>query len=193
MALYDITKERFDKVIDLYFMWKKLNSMIKEDYSRGINLPEAITEPICCYANNFQLSIPTTEEARRKKKADKDEQSGSEDAINPDTGALIQIKATSNWDSDLTSFGPKSHFDELHFVRLNQEEDKMYLYNIPIDNLKSVKVNKTTTFEECQASGKRPRFSIIDKYINIYDLHPYGYVDLSEKEVYTYKKEVITV
>lgn len=189
MALYVITEQRFERVIELYFMWKELNSMIKEDYSRGINLPEALTEPICCYANGFKLSIPTKDE----KKSKNNKQSGSEDAVDPKTGELIQIKATSNWDSDLTSFGPKSHFDALHFVRLNQEEDKMYLYNIPINNLKNVMVNKDTTFEECQATGKRPRFSIIDKYINVYNLEPYGYVDLIKKEVKINKEELLEV
>ena len=178
MALYEISQERFEKVIDLYFLWKELNSKIKEDYSRGINLPEALTEPICCYINNFLLSIPTKKDSKNA------EQAGSEDALDPHTNEKIQIKATSNWNSDLTSFGPKSHFDALHFVRLNQADDKMYLYNIPVDNLKSVMVNKSTTFSESQQTGKRPRFSIIQKYINVYNLEPYAYLDLMTKQVY---------
>jgi hypothetical protein len=162
MELIEITKERYDKVRKIYFLWKKLNELIKEDYTRGINLPEAITEPICCYVNGFYLSIG----------------GGSEDAVIPSTNEKVQIKATSNWDKDLTSFGPTSEFDYLHFVRLNQMEDKMYLYQIPTEELGAIMVNNNETFEEQQRQGRRPRFSIIDKYINKYDIKAYAVVDL---------------
>jgi len=180
MALYKINQERFEKVISLYFLWKELNSKIKEDYSRGINLPEALTEPICCYVNDFLLSIPSKNTGKKKD----EDQCGSEDAINPLTGEHVQIKGSSNWNSDLTSFGPRSNFTSLHFVRLNQDEDRMFLYNIPIDDLKNVLVNRTTTFAQMQAAGKRPRFSIIAKYINLYNIEPYAYVDLRTKEIF---------
>lgn len=188
MALYTITEERFNKMIDIYFKWKELNALIKEDYSRGINLPEAITEPICCYVNGFKLSIPTSEEKAKKKKnkgkkADEDEDSGSEDAIDPVTKEHVQIKGSSNWNKDLTSFGPKTHFNALHFVRLKQDEDRMYLYNIPVENLDNVQVNKNNTFKDFQDKGKRPRFSIIKKYIEVYNLSPYAYVDLKEYSI----------
>lgn len=167
MALFDITRERFDKVIDLYFNWKKLNAGIKEDFTRGVNLPEAITEPICCYVNGYKHSLG----------------GGSEDAMDTVTNQKIQIKASSNFNNDLTSFGPESEFDELHFVRLNQEEDKMYLYNIPVDELENVKVNANETFKEQQQQGRRPRFSIINKYIVEDDIQPYAIVDLQTKDI----------
>lgn len=167
MSLKKISKSRYDKVINLYFDWKNLNSGIKEDYSRGVNLPEAITEPICCYVNDFYLSLGE----------------GSEDAIVPTTGEKVQIKASSNFNSDLTSFGPQSEFDYLHFVRLNQIEDRMYLYNIPTDDLDDIYVNSYETFGEQQAQGRRPRFSIIEKYINKDDIDPYAIVDLKTKEI----------
>ena len=167
MANIKITKDIFDKAIDLYFLWKELNSGIKEYYSRGVNLPEALTEPICCYVNGFLLSLGE----------------GSEDAVVPETNDLVQIKASSNFDRDLTSFGPQSQFTLLHFVRLNQKEDRMYLYDIPIENLKKTKVNKSQTYEEQQAQKRRPRFSIINNYIKVYDLQPYAIVDLNKKEI----------
>lgn len=167
MAAIKITEERFKKVIKLYFNWKALNSGIKEDYTRGVNLPEAITEPICCFVNGFNLSLGE----------------GSEDAIVPETGQQVQIKASSNFDRDLTSFGPQSRFDLLHFVRLNQLEDKMYLYDIPIDDLKKVKVNSFETYEDQQAQGRRPRFSIIEKYIKAHDIKAYAIVDLRTEKI----------
>lgn len=167
MALQEITESRYKKVRRLYFAWKDLNAGIKEDYTRGINLPEAITEPICCYVNGFLLSTGE----------------GSEDAVIPKTGELVQIKASSNFDRDLTSFGPKSSFKYLHFVRLNQEEDKMYLYDIPTKELKNLMVNSDTTFGEQQAKNRRPRFSIINMYIKKYDIKPYAVVDLDTGDI----------
>lgn len=174
MALTKITKKRYQKVCDLYFLWKELNSKIKEDYSRGINLPEALTEPICCYVNDFLLSTPDKEEK---------ENSGSEDAINPRTHEQVQIKASSNWNRDLTSFGPRSNFSSLHFVRLEQSEDKMYLYEIPVENLKDVQVNKKETYGQQQKDNKRPRFSVIKKYIVPDEIEPYAVVDLETTEI----------
>ena len=167
MALIRVSDDYYNRVRELYFLWKELNNGIKEVYTRGINIPEALTEPICCYVNGYLLSIG----------------GGSEDAVIPQTNELVQIKATSNWDSDLTSFGPSSEFDCLHFVRLNQSEDKMYLYEIPIEDLANVRVNSTETFEEQQRQNRRPRFSIINKYIVPYGIRHYAVVDLRTGEI----------
>lgn len=171
--LRQISDDDFTKVVELYWKWKELNSEFKELYSRGVNLHEAITEMSCCYANNYLLSLG----------------GGSEDAVNPETKELIQVKGSSNWDEDLSSFGPESEFDQLHFARLNDDEDKLYLYEIPVDELSNVKVNKNNTFEEFQNSGKRPRFSIIKKYIVPDEIEPYAYVDFTEKEVVYLEEE----
>ena len=169
MALSFISKEKFNRVIELYFMWKELDGEIKKDYTRGINLPEAITEPICCYVNGFKHSTG--------------EGKGSEDGFDPKTNSKIQIKGSSNFNSDLTSFGPESEFDELHFVRLNKKEDKMYLYKIPTDELSGLYVNKNQTFKDQQREGRRPRFSIIKQYIAPQEIEPYAIVDLKVKEI----------
>lgn len=163
-----IDKERYDKVRHLYFLWKELNSEIKKDYTRGINLPEAITEPICCYVNGFSLSTGSG--------------SGSEDALT-DNYETVQVKASSNFNSDLTSFGPKSEFRYLHFVRLNQSENKMYLYDIPTKDLNEIYVNEYETFKDQQEQGRRPRFSIINKYIIPQDIKAYAIVDLETGDI----------
>lgn len=162
-----ITQARFERVIDLYFKWKDLNEGIKKEYPRGINLPEGITEPICCYVNGFELSTG----------------GGSEDAVKLGTEELVQIKASSNFNSDLTSFGPKSKFDIVHFLRLNQDEDKIYLYDIPVEYINNMAVNSSETYEEQKKNKRRPRFSIINKIINPQNISHYAIVDLKNKEV----------
>lgn len=168
MTLYKIDKQRFDEIREVYFLWKELNTKIKKTYTRGVNLHESITETICCYVNDFYLSIG----------------GGSEDAIDPNTNELIQIKGTSNWDRDLTSFGPNSLFDHLHFVRLNQHDDTMYLYDIPTETLNGIMVNKNYSFRDFQLQGKRPRFSIISTYINKYNIQEYAIVNLRNGQIY---------
>ncbi len=103
---------------------------------------------------------------------------GSEDAFTENMDLKVQIKGSSNFNSDLTSFGPTSEFDILEFARLDQDEDKLYLYRIPIDELYDVHVNKKQTFKQQQLEGRRPRFSIISNYIEKYNLNPYAVVDM---------------
>ncbi|KAB2387536.1 Bsp6I family restriction endonuclease [Bacillus toyonensis] len=162
MSLIIIDDEKYTEAIELYFLWKQLNQRIRDFYTRGVNLPEAITETIVCYVNEYYLSLGN----------------GSEDAVIPETEELVQVKASSNFDSDLTSFGPTSRFDYLHFVRLHQETDKMFLYDVPVENLRETPVNASQTFEDQQNEGRRPRFSIIDRYIERYNIEPYAVVDL---------------
>ncbi|OLR81199.1 type II restriction endonuclease [Bacillus sp. MB366] len=162
MSLIVIDDEKYTEAIELYFLWKQLNQRIRGFYTRGVNLPEAITETIVCYVNEYYLSLGN----------------GSEDAVIPETEELVQVKASSNFNSDLTSFGPTSRFDYLHFVRLHQETDKMFLYDVPVENLRETPVNASQTFEDQQNEGRRPRFSIIDRYIERYNIEPYAVVDL---------------
>lgn len=166
MTITTVTESDFEESIRLYFLWKELNTSIKEFYSRGVNIHEAITERIVCYVNDFRHSLG----------------GGSEDALTS-SNEKVQIKATSNFNSDLTSFGPRSRFDILHFVRLDSNNDVMYLYNLTIDELDSIYVNYNETFREQQLQGRRPRFSIIEKFIIPNDEKPYAVVFLRNKEI----------
>lgn len=155
------TKKITDKdLLEVYSLWKKLNTLIKKKYSRGINLPEYISETLCCLVNDYILHAA---------------EGGSEDAVDK-YGNKVQIKATSNYDRDLSSFGPKSEFNILEFVRLDQTEDVFYLYRINIDILKNIYVNENETFIDKQNTGQRPRFSIIKQIIEPKQLKPYAEV-----------------
>ena len=41
-----IDNARINETIDAYFKWKDLNTYIKSTSSRGINMPDAISEPM---------------------------------------------------------------------------------------------------------------------------------------------------
>lgn len=156
------------EIADIYFKWKDLNDAIKQKYTRGINLHEYITEGLCCSLNGYILHAS---------------EGNSEDAVDKQN-RKIQIKGTSNFYSDLSSFGPNSEFDILEFVRLDYEHDVFYFYRIDIQFLSSLKVNKKETFEEQQKMGRRPRFSIIKDLIDSYNIEYYAIVDLKNKKIF---------
>lgn len=144
----------------MYTDWKNLNDSIKAKSTRGINLPEFISE------NAFTIFFPDcvriVKLARGK---------CSFDSINCKTGKRIQIKATSI-NSDLTSFGPKSEWDELYFLDFSSGTGEFKVYKIEQDWIYKHKVNKNQTFSEQQAQARRPRFSIVDNIIKPRNLKP---------------------
>lgn len=155
------TLERWDKrrLRRLYFSWLKLNKAIKKISTRGINLPEAISE------NAFCLFFPCVRIIKLAKGK------CSYDCINLETGSRIQIKASSVG-SDLTSFGPKSQWDELYFLDFSKEDGSFKVYKIEKEWIYNYKVNKSQTFAEQQAEARRPRFSIVDRIIKPKSLKP---------------------
>jgi len=98
----------------------------------------------------------------------------SYDCYNLKTNKRIQVKACSVL-PDLTSFGPRSVWDEIYFCdfyksgKWNGEFD-IYL----IDNalIYDHKVNSNQTMREQQQEGRRPRFSIFKEIITKGNLKP---------------------
>ena len=157
-----IKKELGDKEIlrNLYFDWKNINDRLKEISTRGINLPEAISEN--AFALFFNDCVRVVKINGMK---------CSFDILNLKTDSKIQIKATSV-KSDLTSFGPRSEWDELFFLDFSTGDGTFKVYKIEADWIYKHKVNKNQTFEEMQNQGKRPRFSIIKNIIKLKQLKP---------------------
>lgn len=162
-----ISKEKMLETLKAYFSWKETSSQVKGLNGRGVNLPEAISERIVCYVNGFSLATGE----------------GSYDALSSD-GKTIQIKATSRFYNDLTSFGPQSEFEDLHFARFNLDKDEVWLYDIASKDLGLDDIvlgkKKNETFSQQQDQKRRPRFSIIKEFIEKYHLEPYKKVNLRE-------------
>lgn len=166
--LITIDSSRFEDMIRAYFLWKELNSLIKNSHTRGVNLHEIISESLLCWTLDFKLNRGKFGDARDSE------------------GNVIEIKATSNWDRDLTSFSPSENFDTLYFVRLNQRDDTMTFYDLELNSeqIKEIPVSKSQTFGEQQAQGRRPRFSIIDKIIEPNNIKPAAELNLRTKETF---------
>lgn len=92
--LIKIEEPRIQQTCDAYFKWKDLNTYVKSLVSRGINMPDAISEPMGCYYLNLLWNKSTAGDA---KSAD---------------GRKIEFKATSNYEYILSSFGLRCEFDK---------------------------------------------------------------------------------
>lgn len=168
LDLVTVDKSRFLDAIKAYFLWKELDTIIRTSHTRGINIPETITETLLCYVSNFKLN-----------------KGSGGDAFDEISNSVIEIKATSNFDRDTSSFSPKEEFDKLYFVRLDKREDTMYFYDLKMNSndLKKIKVNTKQTLGDQQKQGRRPRFSVIKFVIESNSLEPYARLDLRTKKI----------
>ncbi len=154
--LIKIDEPRIQQTCDAYFKWKDLNTYVKSLISRGINMPDAISEPMGCYCLNLLWNKSTGGDAK---------------SID---GKKIEFKATSNFAYDLSSFGPKCEFDDLVFLRFDLDLNMLFVYDTGVNSeeLKKIHVSKTATVEDYQKMGKRPHIRIIETIINKRGLEP---------------------
>jgi len=154
--------EKGDKELlrKLYSDWKNLNDRLKQISTRGINLPETISENAFCLFFKDYVRVVKLKKGKC-----------SYDCINTKTGEKVQIKASSV-SSDLTSFGPRSEWDSLYFLDFSKGDGSFKVYRIEKEWIYSHKVNRDQTFKEQQEQGKRPRFSITDNIVKPRRLKP---------------------
>ena len=147
------------KLRNIFNLWLMLNKAIKSISTRGVNLPEAISE------NAFCLFFDAVRIVKLKKGK------CSFDCIDTITGDRIQIKASSV-EYDLTSFGPRSEYDKLYFLDFSKLDGSFMVYEINPDDIYNFKVNKNQTFAQQQEEGKRPRFGIVKGLIQPNKIQP---------------------
>jgi len=151
--------KEFKKLFDL---WKKLNLGLKK-YGRGVNIPEVISEGMFCV---FSGSVRYVKKIKGIGKV-------SFDTININKSRREQIKATSI-DNDVTSFGPRTEWDDLYFVdfyNTGKLDGTFNVYLIPNNIIYSNQVNKRQTMKQQQEEKRRPRMSI-KEIIQHYKIKP---------------------
>ena len=164
MAIYNefgyitIDDARIDETCNAYFKWKDLNTYISNNSHRGINMPDAISEPMGCYCMGYLWN--------------RGDEVG--DATDPNTGRKIEFKATSRFEGDLSSFGPKCVFDDLVFLRFKLDDNLLYIYDLNINSEEFGKypANKTQTIQEQKNQGRRPHVSLKTLFVDANNLEP---------------------
>ncbi|MBK4759197.1 type II restriction endonuclease [Enterococcus faecium] len=153
-----IDDARINETCDAFFKWKDLNTYIKSTSSRGINMPDAISEPMGCYCLDLLWN--------------RGDEVG--DATDPVTNSKVEFKATSRFSGDLSSFGPNTIFDNLVYLRFNLENNQLYIYDLKINSTDfgNYPANKTQTIAEQKAQGRRPHVSLQRLFVDDKNLVP---------------------
>ena len=163
-----IDNARLNAACEAYFIWKDLDTYVKSVDTRGINIPDVISEPIACYCLGYLWN--------------RGKESG--DATDP-SGRKIEFKATSRWEGDLSSFGPKCQFDDLIFLRFNLRQNKMYIYDLRMNSevFGTYPANKTQTIEEQKRQGRRPHVSLYSLFIEPENVQPDIIFDIRRMQI----------
>ena len=151
------------KLKSIYQQWLSLSSLCEEMQGRRINIPEIISEGV------FSIEFGCARFLKCTGKI-----SSSFDCLRLEDNARIQVKATSV-KTDLTSFGPKSTWDEIyliHFLPNDRYDGAFSIYKIEDGLIYNHKVNRKETFRDQQMAGKRPRFSIMKDIIIPHNIKP---------------------
>jgi len=165
-----IDDARIDETCEAYFKWKDLNSYISNNARRGINFPDAISEPMGCYALGLLWN--------------RGDEVG--DATNPRTGEKVEFKATSRFEGDLSSFGPRCQFDDLVYLRLNAYRNLLYVYDLHINSEEFGKypANATQTIQDQKDQGRRPHVSLQRLFVDAEGLLPDVIFDIRRCRTY---------
>jgi hypothetical protein len=161
LKLMDFNEEdgkQWKKVFDL---WRGLKTNLREYKAREPNFPEGLSEVAFCLWSGSSRLIGA-----------KGLSNTSFDTFNKRTGRAEQIKACSV-EKDLTSFGPRSKWDDLYFLDFyNQGKFDGYfdVYMIPSELIYKHKTSKLKSFKDQQAEGKRPRLQIKNDILAKYNI-----------------------
>ncbi len=163
MNLMQFDKNDAKKWKQIFDLWKKLKLGLRDYKSREPNLPEGLSEiAFCLYSGSTRLISMNGKS------------SSSFDTFNIKSKKAEQIKATSVG-KDLTSFGPKSKWDDLYFLDFYNDgklDGTFNVYKVPTRLIHKAEVKKGVSFLDRQKEGKRPRFSIIKSFIETNKIKP---------------------
>ena len=168
--LREIKKIDFEKALDAFFDWKKLDEEIRElSGTRGINIPSEITEVMVTYP--LGLKICTC---------------GAGDAFDDKNNKVYEIKGSSS--KGPNSFSPSEEYDEMLYVKLSDDRSEFRIYKTGFssEDIKKIKVNETETVEDQQKQGRRPRFSIQKEIIEKNNIKPVFIIDINNRSVKKY-------
>jgi len=151
LEIMDFTSSDGKKWKEIFDLWRGLKMGLREYKSREPNFPEGLSEVAFCLWSGSSRFISA-----------KGLSNTSFDTFDVKKGRAEQIKACSVED-DLTSFGPKSKWDDLYFLDFysgGKVDGKFDIFKIPSNLIYENKVNKNQTLQDQQGEKRRPRFCI---------------------------------
>lgn len=151
LELMEFKKADGKKWKEIFDLWKSLKLALREYKAREPNLPEGLSEVAFCLWSGSSRFISAKGLSNR-----------SFDTFNVKSKRAEQIKACSIKE-DLTSFGPKSKWDDLYFLDFYNDgkvDGRFDIYKIENKFIYENKVNKNQTLKQQQDEKRRPRFSI---------------------------------
>jgi hypothetical protein len=151
LEVMDFKKFDGKKWKEVFDLWRGLKMGLRNYKSREPNFPEGLSEIAFCLWSGSSRFISAYGLSNT-----------SFDTFNTETKRAEQIKACSV-KKDLTSFGPKSRWDDLYFLDFYNEgkvDGKFDIYKIPSKFIYENKVNKNQTLKDQQGEKRRPRFCI---------------------------------
>lgn len=162
--IVDVNHDLYRKYLNIYSLWKQLNRNLLDINARKANFPTEVSEGVIAYNyDNFTLL-----------------KNANADIFDYDKQHYIEVKTTSNFDRDLSSFSPNANFDNLYFGRLDFYTDNLYVYNLKssIEAIKTVAVNGAQSFAAQQNQQRRPRFSVINQIVEPNNLREEIIIDM---------------
>lgn len=165
-----IDDARIDETCSAYFKWKDLNTYISNNSHRGMNMPDAISEPMGCYCLGYLWN--------------RGDEIG--DATDPVTRNKIEFKATSRFEGDLSSFGPKCKFDNLVFLRFKLDDNLLYIYDLQVnsEDFGMYPANQRETIQDQKNQGRRPHVSLQRLFVEGKNLEPDIIFDIRRCKAY---------
>lgn len=153
----DSDKPKFKQLFNKWKAYKESGEFVEQ----RANIPEGLTEGIV--AKDIRGIF------RKGKKNDKKSKFPTTkfDCYCSLENKIVEVKACSI-PNDLTSWSPKPYFDVFYFVDFSSMDGKYEIYKIETTDseiLGETVTAKGTTFRQQVANGRRPRFSVFEKYI----------------------------
>ena len=166
-----IEDARIDETCIVYFKLKDFNNYIYNNSHRGINMPDAISEPMGCYCLDLVWN--------------RGDEIG--DATDPKDNRKIEFKATSRFEGDLSSFGPKCQFDDLVFLRFKLDDNLLYIYDLHVNSEEfgTYPANSTQTIQDQKDQGRRPHVSLQKLFVEEKNLEPDVIFDIRRCRIIT--------
>ncbi len=166
-----VDHDLYRKFLNIYSLWKQLNRNLGDIEARKANFPTEVSEGVIAYNYPAFLLL----------------KNAHADIYDTHNNHYIEVKTTSNYEYDLSSFSPRAEFDNLFFGRLDFDRDNLYIYNLRknIEEIREVAVNQAQSFEAQQNQQRRPRFSIIKEIINIENMTEEIVIDMITGNIIT--------